>query len=191
MKLKSLLFACTLCIGAVTAMAQEKIEWLTIKQAQEQARQDGENAKKYFVDCYTDWCGWCKRMDRDTFSDTLIAKILNHYYYPVKFNAESREKVELNGKVYENTSKVVGRGGTHSLAYYLLNNRMSYPSFSIMNKDCKVLIAYPGYHEAKEFELFLVFMGEFSDKMSFETFVKDYESKYRQDILKKINTEKK
>ena len=68
---------------------------------------------------------------------------------------------------------------------------MSYPSFSIMNKDCKVLIAYPGYHEAKEFELFLVFMGEFSDKMSFETFVKDYESKYRQDILKKINTEKK
>ena len=47
MKLKSLLFACTLCIGAVTVMAQEKIEWLTIKQAQEQARQDGENAKKY------------------------------------------------------------------------------------------------------------------------------------------------
>ena len=64
MRLKSLLFACTLCIGAVTMMAQEKIEWLTIEQAQEQSKKDGDNAKKYFVDCYTDWCGWCKRMDK-------------------------------------------------------------------------------------------------------------------------------
>ena len=60
-----------------------------------------------------------------------------------------------------------------------------------MDKDCKVLIAFPGYHEAKEFELFLVFMGEFYDKMNFETFSKDYESKYRQDILRKINAKKK
>ena len=46
MRLKSLLFACTLCIGAVTMMAQEKIEWLTIEQAQEQSKKDGDNAKK-------------------------------------------------------------------------------------------------------------------------------------------------
>ncbi len=191
MRLKSLLFTCSLCILGAVVMAQEKIEWLTIEKAQERMVKDSSDAKKYFVDCYTDWCGWCKRMDRDTFSDTLIAKILNYYYYPVKFNAESRDKVNFNGKVYENTNKVVGRGGTHSLAHYLLNNRMSYPSFSILNKEGKVLIAFPGYHEAKEFELFLVYMGEFYDKMSFEAFSKDYEGKYRQNILKKINAEKK
>ncbi|MEE1203555.1 MAG: DUF255 domain-containing protein, partial [Bacteroidales bacterium] len=79
---------------------QEEIKWLSIEEAQEKAIADSSNAKKYFVDCYTDWCGWCKRMDKDTFTDTLIAKLINHYFYPVKFNAEQSQDVTFNGKVY-------------------------------------------------------------------------------------------
>src|SRR5688572_14422721 len=38
------------------------------------------------VDCYTDWCGWCKRMDKDTYAKEDIAKKINKHFVPIKFN---------------------------------------------------------------------------------------------------------
>ena len=62
MKLRALFTM--ICAGlAFSTLAQEPIKWLNIEQAESLAKQDGSNAKKYLVDCYTDWCGWCKRMD--------------------------------------------------------------------------------------------------------------------------------
>ncbi|MBQ1191278.1 MAG: DUF255 domain-containing protein [Bacteroidales bacterium] len=169
---------------------QEEIKWLSIEEAQEKAIADSSNAKMYFVDCYTDWCGWCKRMDKDTFTDTLIAKLVNHYFYPVKFNAEQSQDVTFNGKVYKNTNKRGGRGSAHQLAYYLLNNRLSYPSFSVLGSDGNLLTICPGYHKAPEFEIFLVFMGEeFYKETNFETFSKEYVKKYRDQVLSKLYSE--
>ncbi len=192
--MKSRILILCLCLLGLSATAQETIEWLTIEQAQERAAKDKNTTKKYFVDCYTDWCGWCKRMDKDTFSDTLIAKIVNHYFYPVKFNAEQREDVTLAGKVYKNTGKATGgrRGTPHQLAYYLLNNRLSYPSFSILGTDCKVLITQPGYFPPKDFEPFLVYVGEeLYKEVDYKIFFDNYESKYRTEILKKLYGKKK
>ena len=190
MKLRALFTM--ICAGlAFSTLAQEQIKWLNIEQAESLAKQDGSNAKKYLVDCYTDWCGWCKRMDRDTFSDTLIARIVDFYFYPVKFNTESIEPVTFNSKVYTNSATKSRRGSTHALAYFLLNNRLSYPSFSVLSSEGTLLTICPGYHEAAEFEVFLVFMGEeFYKQMNFETFSKDYHSKYRASVLSKIYSEK-
>lgn len=190
MKTRHLLLFLSFLFFCTDISAQEEIKWLTIEQAEQQAREDSLNAKLYFVDCYTDWCGWCKRMDRDTFSDTLISKIINHYFYPVKFNAESTDSVIFNGKTYKNTNKRGGRGSAHQLAYFLLNNRLSYPSFSVLDSSGKLLTICPGYHKAQEFEIFLIFMGEgFYKETNFEAFSKDYTKKYRQEILSKIYSE--
>ncbi len=49
-----------------------------------------KNKKKYVLaDMYTDWCTWCKRLDRDTFSDPGMMTYLNTKYLCVKVNAES------------------------------------------------------------------------------------------------------
>ena len=32
------------------------------------------------VDVYTDWCGWCKKMDKETFNHPVIAKYINENY---------------------------------------------------------------------------------------------------------------
>ena len=43
--------------------------------------------KRYvLVDVYTDWCGWCKVMDKNTFSEPNVAKILNENFYPLHFD---------------------------------------------------------------------------------------------------------
>jgi uncharacterized protein YyaL (SSP411 family) len=51
--------------------------------------------KIILVDAYTDWCGWCKKMDRDTYTDTKIIETLNKDFIIVKFNPEIAD-VEYN-----------------------------------------------------------------------------------------------
>ena len=60
-----------------------QVKWTTIEKAS-----TIHNDKLYMVDFYTSWCGWCKKMDNETFSNPIVVKILNKYYNPVKFNAE-------------------------------------------------------------------------------------------------------
>ncbi|MBI5175010.1 MAG: thioredoxin family protein [Candidatus Obscuribacter sp.] len=52
--------------------------------------------KLVFADVYTDWCGWCKRLDRDTFSDPGMVAYLSEKYICVKVNAENgKENIKL------------------------------------------------------------------------------------------------
>ncbi|MEL6592072.1 MAG: DUF255 domain-containing protein, partial [Bacteroidota bacterium] len=72
----------------------EEVNWVSIEEAAEKASQDG---KKILIDMYTDWCGWCKRMDATTYADPAVVKYINDNYHAVKFDAESKEAVTING----------------------------------------------------------------------------------------------
>ncbi len=61
------------------------IHWLSYEEA---VKANKKKKKKYLVDVYTSWCGWCKVMDKQTFSDPTIAKYINEKFIPVKLNAE-------------------------------------------------------------------------------------------------------
>jgi len=79
-----------LSIGfSIGLFAQEqKIEWLSFEQAVQRIAEDGDNEKKIFIDVYTDWCGWCKKMDKETFNDPEVRAYMIKNFYMVKFNAE-------------------------------------------------------------------------------------------------------
>ena len=83
-------------------MAQEKIQWMSIEEAYALTLSE-ENPKKIFIDVYTDWCGWCKRMDKATFQNAEVAAYMNANYYNVKFDAEQRESVVI----LDNTFKFI------------------------------------------------------------------------------------
>ena len=78
-------------------------QWMDFETAVESAKVE---QRKIFIDVYTDWCGWCKKMDANTFSDPRVAKQLQSNFYPVKFNAEQKEPIEFA----ENTFKFVPSG---------------------------------------------------------------------------------
>lgn len=133
-----------------------KIKWVDF----ENAMKDGKSKpKKYFLDMYTDWCGWCKKMDASTFVDPVIADYMNKNFYPVKFNAERKDTVEFKGKKYFN-SNPTGNRSSHQLAQQLLNGRMSYPSFVFLNESGEIITTVPGYRKADEFEAILHFIAE-------------------------------
>jgi len=135
----------------------EKINWMSWEQAIALQKNDRENyskdqkanppPKKLFLDIYTSWCGWCKKMDATTFKDKDIVKAMNQYYYPVKLDAEMPENITYNGHEFinPNPNPAKGRRGTHQLPASLLDYKLTYPSYVIMDENTSRLVVYKGY----------------------------------------------
>jgi len=144
----------------VTATQQQtteviKVKWYTLEEAE---KLNKVKPKKFLIDVYTDWCGWCKKMDKETFSHPVVAAYLNENFYPVKFNAESNDTIVFNGGKYINLNKN-GRS-THPLAESLLGWRMSYPSIVYLSENLEYLGPMPGYKTADQMEVILNFIAQ-------------------------------
>lgn len=126
----------------------QKINWMTFEEA---VRLNDTLPKKIFIDVFTDWCGWCKKMDQTTFCNQEVVEYMNENYYAVKFNAENNDTINFGGYSYINESGKDGRKGTHQLAIALLQDRMSYPSYVFLNEKNQLLTVARGYMEAKNF----------------------------------------
>lgn len=134
----------------------EKINWMSFEEA---VKLNETTPKKIFIDVYTDWCGWCTKMDQTTFIDPSIVEYMNENYYAVKFDAEQTEPIEFMGHTFINQNPNGPRKGTHQLAQALLQGKMSYPSYVFMNEKNQVLTIVPGYAQAKEFMPILKYFG--------------------------------
>lgn len=162
-----------LFISAAYISAQDGVKWYTIEEADALLKTD---PKPVFIDTYTDWCSWCKRLDKDTFSDPIIAEYLNENFIPVKFNAESKEPVTFLGKEFINDGKY---GKSHQLAIALLRGDMSYPTMVFLSEKAELLGPIKGYMKPMEMEPYLVFMGEsryLTEK--WEEFSKNFEGSF-------------
>lgn len=135
-----------------------------------------QNPKKIFVDVYTDWCGWCKKMDRETFSKENVAKYMNGNFYCVKFNAEGNDTIVFQGQKFIN-SNYGKRRATHPFARILLNSSMSYPSFVFLDEKSKGIMVVKGYREAPAWMPYLRYVVKNKYKnMNFKTYFQKEEA---------------
>ena len=176
---KRILFLLSLMAFIVGAAHAQQVEWKTIEQA---AKTDTKtNAKLFFVDFYTSWCGWCKKMDKETFSNPVVAKILNTYYIPVKFNAEGTSEFTWKDNKYSASATAPGgKQGTHSFAKAVLGTRMGFPSFGIFNSDQSKLTIIQGYQNAEDFIIILwYFASGDNNRYAFDKYQKIFDKEIR------------
>ena len=155
---RSLLFiALLLCISSIPELQAQEVAWMSWDEAVQKATKD-TSPKKIFVDVYTDWCGWCKKMDKDTFQDPEVAAYMSENFYMVKLDAEQKDPIEFRGNTY--TFVPSGRRGYHQLAAALLQGQMSYPTVVFLDEGLNMLSPVPGYQKPDSFLKIARYFGE-------------------------------
>ncbi len=159
-----------LLLGMTAAEAQEEVNWYSIDEA---IRLAAEEPRVLMIDVYTDWCGWCKRMDAITFSDPDVARILNSQFYPVKLDAEGKQDIVIGDRTYQFVES--GRNGYHEVAAIVTRGRLSYPTVSYVDERGRVLEASPGFQNPGQFRVQLAYYADEAYKtQSFEEFSASY-----------------
>lgn len=144
------------------------IKWMTWAQMQEAQK---KKPKKIFIDIYTDWCGWCKKMDATTFENPVIAKYMSENFYCVKFNAETHDDIMFKGQKYSSD------GRYNTLATFLMQNRMSFPTTIYLDEELNLINIVPGYMDPKTAEQILSFHATNSFKTTpWEEYQKNFKS---------------
>jgi len=71
--MKKLLITLVLVFATTITQAQE-IKWMTFDEA---IAMQKKNPKPIFMDVYTDWCGPCKMLDKNTFQTKEFSEFIN------------------------------------------------------------------------------------------------------------------
>jgi len=144
-------------ISSVT-LAQE-VKWMSLDEALALQK---KSPKKILMDVYTNWCGPCKMLEKNTFQNPDVANYINQYYYAVKFNAEGNSTVNYNGKSFSNANYkeelANRRNSPHDFTRYL--NVSAYPTVVYFDENGNILAPIAGYLTPQQIELYLRLFGE-------------------------------
>ena len=145
--MKKLLIALVLIVSTATIQAQE-IKWMTFDEAIALQKKD---PKPIFMDVYTDWCGPCKMLDKNTFQTKEFSEFINANYYAVKFNGEGNTEVNYKGKKYSNPSYDPNRKGRNSMHEFTGFLKVEgYPSMYVLDKSGEIAKVIVGYYQTEQ-----------------------------------------
>ncbi|MBK5286390.1 MAG: DUF255 domain-containing protein [Bacteroidia bacterium] len=130
-----------------------EIQWLTFQEA---IKKNEKEPKKIFIDVYTAWCGWCKRMDATTFKDPMVVAYINKNYHAVKFDAETKDTIRFNDHDFFFHPEY----RSNELAYSLMSGKMSYPTSLYLDEVFTLLSPVPGYLTAEQIQPILTYFGD-------------------------------
>lgn len=85
--------------------------------------------KYIFLDGFTDWCYWCKVMDKQTFPDKAVTELLNTRFISVQRDMEREEGKQL------------------SMKYHIA----SFPTYIVFSPQGELVYTIVGYREPADF----------------------------------------
>jgi len=147
----------------------KEIHWMNFDEA---IKLNQKHPKKIFIDVYTQWCGWCKKMDADTYTDPAIISYVNKYYYAVRLDAETADTFHFKDHKFYNPQPHT-RGYVNELASSLLDGKLGYPTTVYMNENVERLTYVQSYISAADLMPILRYFAEDKYKtMKFDDYKK-------------------
>ena len=124
----------------------------------------GEQDKHIVIDFFTDWCKWCKVMDKETFSVPEVESYLFENFVPIRINAEST------------TDKVTFQGKTFSYRELTSAFKVSgFPSIAFLTPESELITVIPGYIKKDMFLNILKYIDEgcYKSEVTLEEFIEN------------------
>jgi thioredoxin-related protein len=180
--MKKLFFLLLIFLASFNLVQAQKIEWMTLAEAMEAQKAE---PKKIFMDVYTDWCGPCKLLDKNTFQNPDVSNYISEHYYAVKFNAEGQEEINFFDQTFTNPNydpNRKGRNATHQFTQFL--GVKGYPTMVFFSENGDPIMPVVGYQKPQQLELFLKMIKQgdyqvFSKPEDFENYRKTFRPKFR------------
>jgi thioredoxin-related protein len=142
---------------------QASVEWLKFEEGLEKSK---AQKQLLVVDFYTNWCHWCKVMDKETYGNPDVIEFSKDKIAYAKINAESSDKVKFQNATYSGREMAMMFGV------------QGYPSTSFMNEKGELITTVSGYIKPDQFINILKFIsGKHYETLSFEDFLKQQGSK--------------
>lgn len=137
-----------LLLVAVGRIQGQEVNWLSFNQLDSALAVE---ARPVFLDFYTSWCTFCRKMDKEVFVKPEVAQKLNQDYYAVKMDAETREVILFDGQRWSNQQATNKRDGIHDLAMLLASQNGEFipPTMLFLSKDFEVEARYFEYMSSK------------------------------------------
>ena len=121
----SILFLAIFLSGTLSA---QKIDYYNKSWKDIQAMAKAEN-RYILIDAYTDWCGWCKVMDKETMTDPKVVEFINKNFVPVKMEMEH------------------GEGTMMAMKYHV----SAFPTFMVFSLAGQYVYTITGYQKTEAF----------------------------------------
>lgn len=157
----------------------EEVHWIT--SVEELQMKMAQQPKKVIVDMYTGWCGWCKKMDAETYGNPSVAKYINNNYYALKLDAERKDTINFQGKQFFFAPEYRTNGFALELLkdYLAKGGQLSYPQTVFLMENFQNPQPIPGYRTVPEMETFLTYFGDNAyRRQSWDQYSKTYKPRW-------------
>lgn len=128
------------------AEAKTRIQWMQYDQGLALAKKEG---KHILVDFTTSWCGWCKLMEKEAFSDSRIIKMLNNEFIPIRVDGDSKKQLNIDGYIITEKALTSQEFGVRG-----------YPTFWFLESDGSKIGPLKGYQKIEPFVKALAFIKD-------------------------------
>ena len=137
------------CLSSVNAQEKERIQWLTFEQLEDSL---DVNPRPVFIDFYTEWCTYCRKMDKVVFTKDPVINVLNESYYSVRFDAESEDEVIFGGRTFINGQVGESRNPVHQIAQLLAlrDGQFVPPTLVLLDTSFNVTARYFEYLDSQQ-----------------------------------------
>lgn len=140
----------------------DSLTWKSFPEAVADAQGQG---KKILVFVYTDWCGWCRKFQREVYTDAALRAYLTQHYTLAKVNAEGDKPLNFRNMTFTEAELSMALQAS------------GFPTHIFMEpgeEKLNYIQAVPGFMEANRFLMLLRYFGE--DAYVHQTF-EEYQGK--------------